>query len=252
MRQPKDRAEAIIEMPRPAGRVQLENVRFGYRPDLAPVLNDVTIRFGPGGVHAVVGPNGGGKTTLLKVLQGLYRPASGRVLLDEGDVAQFSRAQLARWIGYAPQDCHLLAGSIRDNIARFDPDAGDEDVLSVAEASGTHAFTIDLPDGYDTFVGEGGTRLSTGQRQRIAIARALFGDPPILLLDEPTGNLDGQAEGALIARLQKLAQDHTIVVVTHSPRLLSICDSITVLNRGQISMAGKADQVLPKLMATAR
>ncbi|HSE75974.1 MAG TPA: ATP-binding cassette domain-containing protein, partial [Dongiaceae bacterium] len=108
-----------------------------------------------------------------------------------------------------------------------------------------------LPDGYDTFVGEGGTRLSTGQRQRIAIARALFGDPPILLLDEPTGNLDGQAEGALIARLQKLAQDHTIVVVTHSPRLLSICDSITVLNRGQISMAGKADQVLPKLMATA-
>lgn len=252
MRQPKDRVDAIIEMPRPAGRIQLENVRFGYRPDLAPVLNDVTIRFGPGGVHAVVGPNGGGKTTLLKVLQGLYRPASGRVLLDEGDVAQFSRVQLARWIGYAPQDCHLLAGSIRDNIARFDPDARDEDVLAVAEASGTHAFTIDLPDGYDTFVGEGGTRLSTGQRQRIAIARAFFGDPPILLLDEPTGNLDGQAEGALIARLQKLAQDHTIVVVTHSPRLLSICDSITVLNRGQVSMAGKADQVLPKLMATAR
>jgi ATP-binding cassette, subfamily C, bacterial LapB len=252
MEQPKDRIVASLEMPRPAGRIQLENVKFAYQPGTAPVLNDVTVRFGPGGVHAIVGPNGGGKTTLLKVLQGLYKPVSGRVLLDEGDVAQFSRPQLARWIGYAPQDCHLLAGSIRDNIARFDPDADDEAVLEVSEASGTHAFTIDLPEGYNTQVGEGGIRLSTGQRQRIAIARGMFGNPPILLLDEPTGNLDGQAEGALISRLQKLAQDHTIVVVTHSPRLLSICDSITVLSRGQISMAGKADQVLPKLMPAAR
>lgn len=251
MRQPKERVEATIDMSRPRGRIQLENIKFGYRADLPPVLNDVTIRFGPGGVHAIVGPNGSGKTTLLKVLQGLYKPSSGRVLLDDGDVNQFSRAQLASWIGYAPQDCHLLAGSIRDNIARFDPDAGDEAMLEVSEASGTHAFTIDLPDGYDTFVGEGGTSLSTGQRQRIAIARAMLGSPPILLLDEPTGNLDGQAEGGLISRLQKLAQDHTIVVVTHSPRLLSICDSITVLSRGQISLAGKADQVLPKLMSTA-
>ncbi|HET6156891.1 MAG TPA: ATP-binding cassette domain-containing protein [Dongiaceae bacterium] len=251
MRQPKDRAKTTIEMPRPSGRIQLENVKFGYQAQLAPVLNDVTIRFGPGGVHAIVGPNGSGKTTLLKVLQGLYKPGSGRVLVDDGDISQFSRAQLAQWIGYAPQDCHLLAGSIRDNIARFHPDARDSDILEVAEASGTHAFAIDLPDGYDMFVGEGGARLSSGQRQRIAIARAMFGDPPILLLDEPTGNLDGQAEGALIVRLQKLAQDHTIVVVTHSPRLLSICDSITVLNRGQISLAGKADQVLPKLMSAA-
>src|SRR5262249_5883908 len=185
MRQPKDRVEATIEMARPRGRIQLENVKFAYGADLAPALNDVTIRFGPGGVHAIVGPNGGGKTTLLKVLQGLYRPSSGRVLLDDGDVNQFSRVQLASWIGYAPQDCHLLAGSIRDNIAHFDPAVSDQAILEASEASGTHAFAIDLPDGYDTFVGEGGTRLSTGQRQRIAIARAMVGAPPVLLLDEP-------------------------------------------------------------------
>jgi ATP-binding cassette, subfamily C, bacterial LapB len=251
LRQPKDRYEAAIEVPRPTGRIQLEKVRFGYPDSAAPVINDVTIRFGPGGLHAIVGPNGSGKTTLLKLLQGLYKAESGRVLLDGADMGQFSRVQLARWIGYAPQDGHLLAGNIRDNIARFDPGATDEEILGVAEASGTHAFAIELPDGYDTEVGEGGARLSSGQRQRIAIARAMFGDPPILLLDEPTGNLDGQAESGLITRLQKLAHDHTIVVVTHSPRLLAICDSVTVLNRGQISLAGKADQVLPKLTATA-
>jgi ATP-binding cassette subfamily C protein LapB len=249
LRQPQDRAEAAIEVPRPIGRVQLEKVRFAYAGAKAPVINEVTVRFGPGGMHAVVGPNGSGKTTLLKLLQGLYRPESGRVLLDDADVMQFSRGQLARWIGYAPQDCHLLAGNIRDNIARFDPSATDEEILRAAEASGTHAFTIDLPEGYDSPVGEGGARLSTGQRQRIAIARAMFGDPPILLLDEPTGNLDSQGESNLIERLQKLSQDHTIVVVTHSPRLLALCDSITVLQRGQISLAGKADQVLPKLTA---
>lgn len=252
LRQPKDRTEAAIEIPRPLGRIQMEKVRFAYPGAAAPVVNEVSVRFGPGGMHAVVGPNGSGKTTLLKLLQGLYRPESGRVLLDDGDIAQFSRGQLARWIGYAPQDCHLLAGSIRDNIARFDPSATDEEVLAAAEASGTHAFAIDLPEGYDSAVGEGGGRLSTGQRQRIAIARAMFGNPPLLLLDEPTGNLDGQAESGLIERLQKLAQDHTIVVVTHLPRLLALCDSITVLNRGQISLAGRADQVLPKLLAPAR
>ena len=251
LRQPKDRTQSAIEMPRPTGRIELEHVTFGYQAGQAPVLNDVTIRFGPGGVHALVGPNGSGKTTLLKVLQGLYKPDGGRAVLDGGDLNQFSREQLARWIGYAPQDCHLLAGTIRENIARFDPDAPGAGILAAAKASGTHAFAIDLPEGYDTFVGEGGGRLSAGQRQRVAIARALHGDPPILLLDEPTGNLDGQAEGAQISRLQKLAQDHTIVVVTHSPRLLSICDSITVLSRGQISLAGKADQILPKLMSTA-
>jgi ATP-binding cassette subfamily C protein LapB len=249
--EPSERQQAVLDMPRPAGRLQLDDVHFAYAadgPDAASALNGITARYGPGGLHAIVGANGSGKTTLLKVMQGLYPPSSGRVLLDDGDIAQFSRGQIAGWIGYVPQDCFLFAGNIRDNIARFDPSIDDARILAAAVTAGVHAFASDLPQGYATEVGEGGQRLSTGQRQRIAIARALVSDPPILLMDEPTGNLDAQAEENLGQQLRALARNHTIIIVTHSPNLLPICDSITMLAKGQIAMAGRADQVLPKLL----
>jgi ATP-binding cassette subfamily C protein LapB len=249
--EPSERQQAVLDMPRPAGRLQLDGVQFAYAadgPEAASALNGITARYGPGGLHAIVGANGSGKTTLLKVMQGLYPPKEGRVLLDEGDIAQFSRGQIAGWIGYVPQDCFLFAGNIRDNIARFDPSIDDARILAAAATAGVHAFASDLPQGYATEVGEGGQRLSTGQRQRIAIARALVSDPPILLMDEPTGNLDAQAEENLGQQLRQLARNHTIVIVTHSPNLLPICDSITVLAKGQIAMAGRAEQILPKLL----
>lgn len=243
----EERADASIELPRPEGRVTLENVGYRYEPDGPPVLNDITLRFGPRGMHGIVGHNGSGKTTLLKVIQGLYPPDAGRALLDGGDIAQFARHQIADWMGYVPQESFLFSGSIRDNIAIMDPEASDETVLAAAEKAGVHTFVVDMPDGYGTEVGEAGTRLSGGQRQRIAIARALLKDPPVLLLDEPTGNLDRQAELVLRDQLQQLAKDHTVVLVTHSPALLAACDSVMVMQSGQVTLAGASADVLPKL-----
>lgn len=242
-----ERAGASIELPRPEGRIELENVTYHYEPDGPPVLNGISLRFGPRGMHGIVGHNGSGKTTLLKMILGLYPPHSGRVLLDGADIAQFTRHQIADWIGYVPQESFLFSGTIRSNIAIMDPNASDEIVLAAAEKAGVHAFVVDLPEGYGTESGEAGTRLSGGQRQRIAIARALLKDPPILLLDEPTGNLDRQAEQALRDQLHILAREHTVVLVTHSPALLAACDSVMVMQSGQVALAGASADVLPKL-----
>ncbi|TDQ81495.1 ATP-binding cassette subfamily C protein LapB [Dongia mobilis] len=246
--EPDDRRADAIDLPRPSGRLQLEAVSFAYVPEAPPVLGNISLRFGPGGLHAIVGPNGSGKTTLLKIAHGLYRPSKGRVLLDDGDMSQFSRDQIARWIGYVPQDGFLFSGSVRENIARFSGEVADAEILAAAQLAGVHAFVADLPDGYDTQVGEGGSRFSTGQRQRIAIARALVGRPPILLLDEPTSNLDREAEEELRRQLVELGKSTTVIVVTHSPALLQSSDSITVLIKGNIALAGRSDQVLPRLM----
>lgn len=246
--EPDDRRASAIDLPAPSGKLQIEAASFSYDPDAAPVLNNITLRFGPGGLHAVVGPNGGGKTTLLKLAHGLYPPAKGRVLLDDGDMAQFSRDQLAAWIGYVPQDGFLFSGTVRENIARFADHVTDAEIVAAAQMAGVHGFVSDLPDGYETEVGEGGSRFSTGQRQRIAIARALIGNPPVLLLDEPTSNLDREAEEELRRHLVEIARNRTVIVVTHSPALLQASDSITVLVKGAIALAGRADQVLPRLM----
>ncbi len=243
----EDRIETAIDMPRPNGLIFLEDVSFRYADDTPPVLSDLTMRVGPCGMHGIVGRNGSGKTTLLKLMQGLYAPSQGRVLIDLADIGQFSRSQIANWIGYVPQECFLFAGSIRDNIAVGEPSAGDAEILAAAKSAGVYRYVVDLPDGFATDVGEAGSRLSGGQRQRIAVARALLKDPAILLLDEPTGNLDKQAEQALRDELVNLALDRTIVVVTHSSTLLSACDSVMVLQGGRIAMAGASGEILPKL-----
>ncbi len=243
----EDRRDSEIELDRPQGDLRLENVSFRYAEDAAPVIEGVKLHIKPGGLHAVVGPNGSGKTTLLKLISGLYPPTTGRALLDGADIAQFTRKELARWIGYAPQEGFLFAGSIRDNIAKGRPEATDQEIITAAAAAGLHQHVIDLPDGYATEIGEAGMRLSGGLRQRIVIARALIGRPPILLLDEPSANLDRQAEEALAKTLSTLARDHTIIVVSHSPVLLSACDNVLALDRGKVVMAGPADEVLLRL-----
>lgn len=248
--EPDDRRLDAIELPRPSGKLQIEEATFTYDPGVAPVLKAISVRFGPGGLHAIVGPNGSGKTTLLKLAHGLYRPATGRVLLDDADMSQLSRDQVAAWIGYVPQDGFLFSGTVRENLARFATDAADADILAAAELAGVHSFVADLPDGYDTQVGEGGGRFSTGQRQRIAIARALVGNPPIVLLDEPTSNLDRDAEEDLRRHLCEMARNRTVVMVTHSPALLQASDSITVLVKGAIALAGRTEQVLPRLLGS--
>jgi ATP-binding cassette subfamily C protein LapB len=169
------------------------------------------------------------------------------VLIDGADLHQFTQTELAQRIGYLSQTNQLLSASIRDNIALANPDASDEQIIRAAQRACAHQFIIDLPDGYATQVGEGAQRFSAGQTKRIAIAQALLNDPPVLLLDEPTAELDRDSELHLVQTLKELAKDHTVVVVTHSPFMLSHCNGILVMNKGKLVAAGSATDILPKL-----
>jgi len=237
---------AVI-LERPQGRLTIDNVTFGYGQDKAPVVSNIRLDIQPRGLIAILGPNGCGKTTLAKLMLGLYRPDSGRVLIDGADIAQFGRGDLARWIGYVPQDCVLFSGTIRDNIAIAHPNATDAEIVNAATLARAHPLIIDLPQGYGTPVGEAGASLSGGFRQRIAIARALLGNPPILVMDEPTANLDRAAEDELRQGLTELAREHTIVVITHSPNLLHACHNVVVMERGRIKTAGPTQKTLQAL-----
>ncbi|MEX2450512.1 MAG: ATP-binding cassette domain-containing protein, partial [Rhodospirillales bacterium] len=246
-----ERLESALKLERPNGEIDIEAVSFAYAPGGKPVVNDISLTIKAGGVHALVGRNGSGKSTLLKIIQGLYRPSKGRVLLDGADISQFTRTELAGWMGYVPQDSILFTGTIRDNVVLRKPDADDDEVLKAAEEAGVHQFVIDLPDGYATDIGESGANLSGGQRQRIAIARALVGDPPVLILDEPSSSLDRQAEQELRRTLVEIGRDRTVIIVTHSPILLAACNDLIALDRGKVALAGPAQDILPKLFGTA-
>ena len=241
-----ERAESWLERPRPRGVLSLDGVRFSYDAAGATVLQSITAQFAPGRMIGVLGANGSGKSTLLKIIQGLYEPSAGCVRLDDAELSQFTRGELARWIGYAPQETALFAGAIRDNIAGGREDVDDAVVLAAAKAAGADAMIAGLPEGYGTEVGEAGRRLSLGQRQRVALARALLEDPPILLLDEPSANLDFQAEAELRARLAALKAGRTVIVASHSRPLLEACDELIVLQGGKIVMRGPSAEVLPK------
>ncbi len=244
-----ERPETGLSFRRPSGRCAAEALRFRYGVEREPVIADVTLAFDPG-LHALVGRSGAGKSTLMKLLQGLYAPESGRVLLDGADLAQFSREDLARWIGYVPQETFLMSGTIRDTIARNDPGVEDERIMRAAELAGAHEFIVDLAEGYAADAGEGGRRLSGGQRQRLAIARALLQDPPVLLLDEPTAHLDRPAEERLRDVLCELAKDHTVIIATYSPTLLAACHDIIVLERGRIVRAGPGKEIMAELFGS--
>ena len=242
-----EREFSEVKLTRPDGEIVTENVCYGYGENMPLVVDSVSITIKAHGVHALVGRNGSGKTTLLKILQGLYAPTNGRVLLDGADISQFSRSELASWLGYVPQECVLFAGTVRDNIIHRHPDASDEQIISAAKAAGVHQFIIDLPEGYASEIGEAGRRLSGGQRQRIAIARALLGDPPVILLDEPSASLDRQAEQALRTTLVEIGKLRTVIIITHSPILLAACDDLVALDRGKVALAGPSKEILPKL-----
>lgn len=247
---PSSNQEPSVNLARPQGRMAIEKAIFRYgREDQQNAIEGITAGFGPGGLHAVVGPNGSGKSTLLKLLRGLYMPLSGRVTIDEGDLAQFSDKECQSWIGYVPQSTRLVAGPIKANLVMGGDDPADEEIVRAATLAGAHSDILALPGGYASSVGENGDALPGGLRQRIAIARALVGDPPVLLMDEPTNDLDPETTASLITTLKKLAEDHTIVVATHSIDLLEACDNILVLEKGRVKGGGPAFEVINHLQS---
>jgi subfamily B ATP-binding cassette protein HlyB/CyaB len=219
-------------------------VTFRYRPDAPVVLHDVSLEVRPGEVVGIVGPSGSGKSTLTKLIQRLHVPERGRVLVDGSDLAMVDPTWLRRQIGVVLQDNVLFNRSVRDNIALADPSLDMEHIVAAASMAGAHDFVLELPQGYDTVVGERGATLSGGQRQRLAIARALVTHPRILILDEATNALDYESERIVQEHLRSICKGRTVFVIAHRLATLQDCDRIITLERGRIVEDGTHDELL--------
>jgi subfamily B ATP-binding cassette protein HlyB/CyaB len=231
-------------LPAVKGDVAFEHVTFRYRIDGPEVLSDVSLRVPAGHIVGIVGPSGSGKSTLSKLVQRLYVPESGRVLVDGVDLAQIDPSWLRRQIGVVLQENVLFNRSIRDNIALADPAVPIERVVAAARIAGAHDFILELPEGYDTLVGERGGSLSGGQRQRIAIARALMTDPRILIFDEATSALDYESERIVHQNMAQIARERTVFVIAHRLSALRVADRILTIERGRITEDGTHDELI--------
>jgi ABC-type protease/lipase transport system fused ATPase/permease subunit len=231
------------------GQLSVEAVSLQLPGQDRPVLRQVSFALEPGRVMAVIGPSAAGKSALCRLLVGSWRPAAGHVRLDGADVGQWRAEDRGRYIGYLPQSIELFGGTVRDNIARLGK-ADDTAVVEAASRAGCHEMILRLPDGYDTEIGEGGAFLSGGQRQRIGLARALFGEPRLVVLDEPNSNLDQEGESALIAAIAEIKrQGATVVLVSHRFAMMRVVDMIGVLQGGRLEKFGPRDQMLHELQA---
>lgn len=238
-----------MTLPQPAGALRVEGLSVRAPNGNALLLHNVSFEVEPGEIAAVVGLTGSGKSSLARSLVGVWQPVQGVVRLDGNDIRHFSDEQRGRILGYLPQDVELFAGSVRDNVTRFDPDATDEAAVAAASAASAHELIQGFPDGYATQIGEGGAILSGGQRQRIGLARALYGQPALVVLDEPNANLDMDGDAALARALSGLREAGAIVVViTHRPQLLSQVDKIILMQKGQAVRVGGRDEILPVLL----
>ncbi len=233
-------------LPAVRGDILFDRVTFRYRPDMPEALYQVSIHIKAGTSIGIVGRSGSGKSTLTKMIQRLYVPESGRILIDGVDLAQVEPAWLRRQIGVVLQENFLFNGTVRDNIGAARLDAPIEDIMAAAKASGAHEFIQELANGYDTIVGERGTALSGGQRQRIAIARAILTNPRILIFDEATSALDYESERIIMNNLNHISSGRTMIMIAH--RLLTVkkCDCIMVLERGRVIEVGTHEELLIK------
>ena len=245
-----DKQPDRMKLPAPAGRLQASGLV--YRPPKSErmILGGVSLSLEPGESMAIIGASGAGKSTLVRLLTGLWQPNAGVVRLDHVDLAQWDREELGPWLGYVPQDVELFAGSVAENIARLG-DVHADAVVRAAQRAGVHEMVLGLPNGYDTVIGSAGVMLSPGQRQRIALARALYGDPRLLILDEPNSNLDGAGELALGEALKALKGEVTVVVVTHRSTLVQHMDKMLVLEAGRAQHYGTVAEVLQAMRQPA-
>lgn len=234
-------------MPEVRGQLSLEGVTMVAKAGQPPVIKAVSLSVQAGECIGLIGPCGSGKTTLLRLMLGLRVPHAGKVRLDGVDMALWPREQLAGVVGYLPQDVELFAGTVSHNIAGLGPADGAR-VIQAAQLAGVHDLVLRLPHAYETEVGDGGEQLSGGMRQRIALARAVYGQPRLLVLDEPNANLDSEGEDALAAAIEHLKrQGCTVVLVSHRPSLMRLASKLAVLREGALLMFGPREQVMARL-----
>ena len=236
-----------MALPAPLGHLQVDGLIAGAPGIPVPILKGISFGLQPGDVLAVVGPSASGKTTLARLLVGLWPAINGKVRLDGVDVFTWDKLELGPHIGYLPQGVELFDGSMAENIARFG-ELDQAKVEAAARAIGLHEFILSLPQGYDSPVGREGTMLSGGQRQRVGLARAFYGNPPFIVLDEPNSSLDEQGDADLASAIKQLkAKGSTFIVMTHRTSVLSVADKMLVLREGQLQMFGPRDEVLKAL-----
>ena len=236
-----------ISLPAPEGSLLVEKLVFAFPGTEKAIIRGVEFALNPGDILGIIGPSASGKTTLAKLMVGVWKPSNGAVRLDSADVYSWNRADFGQHIGYLPQDVELFEGTIRENIARMKADASDEDVVAAGKISGAHEMILRLPEGYDTHIGAGGANLSAGQRQRVGLARAFFGNPKFLVLDEPNSNLDDIGENALVMAIKNAKElKITTVIIAHRPTVLNFVDKILLLRDGLAADFGPAKEILAK------
>lgn len=240
-----------MRLPAPLGQLSFEQAFITPPGAKAPVLRGITFKLDAGDALGVIGPSASGKSTLARAVLGLWPAVSGKVRLDGADIMGWRRSHLGPYLGYLPQDIELFDGTIAENICRFsDPDP--EKIVEAAKLAGVHEMILRQPDGYDTIIAGSGGVLSGGQRQRIGLARAIYGNPKLLVLDEPNSNLDDQGERELVAALQRIkALGCTVIIISHRTMVLSAVDKVLVLKEGTVAGFGPRDQVLSQLRQPA-
>jgi len=243
--------EAGTQLPAPQGALKIEQLVFRLPKAERPILRGVSFGLEAGEALGVIGPSASGKSTLARLIVGVWKPQAGTVRLDGADVAAWPRERLGPYVGYLPQDVELFAGTVAENIARLDEPDPDE-VIRAAQRAHVHELVLRLPKGYDTEIGESGQALSPGQRQRIGLARALYGDPRLVVLDEPNANLDHDGDEALQRALHDLKQyGVTTIVIAHRPSLLREVDKMLVLREGAVEVVGPRAEVLARVTRAA-
>ena len=230
-------------LPAPTGQLLAQNLMFRAPEGERLLIAGVSLQLNAGESLAIIGASGAGKSTLVRMLTGVWKPTAGAVRLDQADLSQWPREELGPWIGYVPQDVELFPGTVAENIARLGK-VDSAKVVNAAQRAQVHELILSLPEGYDTLVDPSGALISPGQRQRIALARALYGDPKLVILDEPNSNLDGAGEQALADTLKSLHGRATVVVVTHRATLIQHVDKMLVLDAGKVQHYGAAAEVV--------
>ena len=244
--------QTSLALPRPAAQLSVEGVTVVPPGDNRVVVQDMSFQLRSGSAVGIIGPSGCGKSSLARAIVGVWQPVRGKVRLDGAALEQWSPESLGRHIGYLPQDVELFAGTVAQNIARFEEDAKADDIIAAATAAGVHDLILRLPSGYETQIGEAGTSLSAGQRQRLALARALYGNPFLVVLDEPNSNLDASGEEALTSAIAGVrARGGAVVIVAHRPSALAAVDLVLMMNEGKAQAFGPRDEVLSKVMRPA-